>query len=97
MKHTPERSKRLLVWLIECRQDQNKLRRERNNILNMELNEEAENKLLAINSERTKEAREFERFCLDHIVGWHLTPNEQKELRKHAKTDNTATMAVHGW
>lgn len=76
-KHTPQRSKILLAWLLEERLEQNKLFKKRLGIIQSDVQPKTEQRLLALNDEMFKESKEMEDFCREHIVEHHLSLDEQ--------------------
>lgn len=97
MKKTQKRSFQLLEWLKENAVEQRQNFKERIEILKSGYPKDIESKLLDINSEVLKDLKDFEKFCLENIVSWHLDQAGRDFLNGYSKSDNTATAAVHGW
>lgn len=97
MKKTQKRSIQLLERLKENAIEQRQNFKDRNKILSKGYPENIENQLLDINTDVLKDLKDFEKFCLENIVSWHLDQSGRIFLSGYSKPDNTATAAVHGW
>lgn len=86
-KKTVKRSKILLAWLIEEKEEIKKLEKQRLKILDSQ-------DLLYINSENYKQSKEMVTFCTENIVSHHLSNEELKVFNsfKKQEKDNTNYM-----